>query len=332
MQEIRDQYLLQTWKKETNLTNCPDDPAVQSGATDVFVPKPAETGTPASEPNKSEFTAATWNTENLIASGGRSSSPQAIKAKAEVLKKVNADVVALQEVGDLKTLDQFRKEFIGEGVYPYRILVQGNDSSINVGLLSKFPIKKVYTYRDHVFPGAHGQPTKFSRDLLEAVVQITPQFPMKIFVCHLKSKRGGGDSDLKREAEAKEVKKIISRHLEKDPDSLIAVAGDFNDFPDSPAVKIVEGGANPVLDPLTLENRKNQPTHHSVRYGDSRLDYLLLSPALMKRYQAGSAEVKGKENPGASDHDPLELRFKAFPAQKYFNQPLSSSSSNVINP
>jgi endonuclease/exonuclease/phosphatase family metal-dependent hydrolase len=340
LEQIRDLYLLKTWKNDTSLLNRKEDPAILSGATNVFVPRDEAASHPCldsqaaavSNSENREFTLATWNAENLVTSGRRANDWEKIKEKAEVLKEVNADVVALQEIGDLQTLDQFRTRLLGEQTYPYRILIQGNDPGINVGLLSKFPIKRAYTYRDRVFPGVDGQPMKFTRDLLEAVVQVTPQFPVKIFVCHLKSKRGGEYSDLRRESEAREVKRIISQQLEKEPESLIAVAGDFNDFPDSPAVKTVERGPNSVIDPLSVEKREYQPTHHSSKFGNTRLDYLLLSPELMKRYQTGSAEVREKENHGASDHDPLELHFRAYPTQKFVNQPFSSSSSKVINP
>ena len=60
---------------------------------------------------------------------------------AAVLRDVNADVVALQEVFDRESLDHFHDRFLlptGTAPYPYRICLPGNDGRGNdVAVLSR---------------------------------------------------------------------------------------------------------------------------------------------------------------------------------------------------
>ncbi|MBR9843261.1 MAG: endonuclease/exonuclease/phosphatase family protein, partial [Rhodobacteraceae bacterium] len=63
------------------------------------------------------------------------------KLTAKVLAEANADVIALQEVFDQKTLDHFHDAYLlptGTAPYPHRICLPGNDGrGLDVALLSR---------------------------------------------------------------------------------------------------------------------------------------------------------------------------------------------------
>src|SRR5437868_9062797 len=97
---------------------------------------------PAAEPPR--FRVATYNLENYIdqPAGTRPLKPAAAKAKIrECLRALNADVVALQEMGSTNALAELRASLKSEGLaYPHWEYASGADTNIHVAVLSRFPI------------------------------------------------------------------------------------------------------------------------------------------------------------------------------------------------
>jgi predicted extracellular nuclease len=156
---------------------------------------------------------------------------------------------------------------------------------------------------------------------------------------HFKSK-GGDDplfgvnwppiriTEVQRKAQASVVRDFVNSILDADPDALVMVTGDLNDFQfgepgedtDHP-VAILEGGEGEV--PLTnlLNLEKEAETFTYVYDGNSQvLDHMLVSPALFDlfvavdilHFNAGFPSDLGEDESTtlrASDHDPLEGRF-----------------------
>jgi len=157
---------------------------------------------------------------------------------------------------------------------------------------------------------------------------------------HFKSK-GGDDplfgvnwpperiTEFQRKMQAQAVRNFVSTILDIDADALVMVTGDLNDFQfgepgegaDHP-VAILEGGPDEV--PLTnlLNLEKEAETFTYVYDGNSQvLDHMLVSPALYNlfvavdilHFNAGFPSDLGEDAATplrASDHDPLEGRFK----------------------
>jgi predicted extracellular nuclease len=157
---------------------------------------------------------------------------------------------------------------------------------------------------------------------------------------HFKSK-GGDDplfgvnhpptrkTEIQRKAQARVVRDFVSSLLEAEPDSLIVVAGDLNDFPfgepgegpDHP-LAILEGGDEDA--PLTnLILRESEADAYTFIYqGNSQiLDHILVSQALLGHVAAvdvlhfnASFPVQlsrdGTTWLRASDHDAVEARFQ----------------------
>ncbi len=156
---------------------------------------------------------------------------------------------------------------------------------------------------------------------------------------HFKSK-GGDDplfgvnwppnriTEVQRKMQAQVVRDFVDTILDADPNALVMVAGDLNDFQfgepgegtDHP-VAILEGGAGemPLTNLLNLE--KDAETYTYVYDGNSQvLDHMLVSPALcdlvagvdVLHFDAGFPSGLGEDattSLRASDHDPLEGRF-----------------------
>lgn len=304
-----DTDLLKSWNK---ISPAPggdgNDVAFKAGASAEYVPK--NPGQP--KENVRDVTLGTWNMREMLLEN----TPQKLREKAEVIQDIGADILAVQEVGSLKQLDDFQTHYLGSNAYPYRVLIGGNDRHINVALLSKFPIQKAYTYRDHQIPVRNGESMPFARDLLEAVVQVTPQMPMRVFVTHSKRPTSSW-GEARNAAELKEIRKIVSAHISANPDECIALMGDLNITPDRSPIRGLDGDNGPLQDPLKFEGKEFRPTEHR-----RRLDYILVSQPLMKRYFHGSANIiklaKRHSKISISDHDPVVMRFRtagSFPQQ-----------------
>ena len=156
---------------------------------------------------------------------------------------------------------------------------------------------------------------------------------------HFKSK-GGDDplfgvnwppvrvTEVQRKMQAHVVRGFVSAILDADPNAMVMVAGDLNDFQfgepgeglDHP-VAILEGGPEnvPLINLLNLE--KEAETYTYLYDGNSQvLDHMLVSPALHDRFaavdvlhfNAAYPDALGEDGTTtlrASDHDPLEGRF-----------------------
>jgi predicted extracellular nuclease len=156
---------------------------------------------------------------------------------------------------------------------------------------------------------------------------------------HFKSK-GGDDplfgvnwppdrvTEVQRKMQAQVVRDFVSDLLDADPDALVMVTGDLNDFQfgepgegaDHPLAILAGGlGEVPLINLLNLE--KDAETYTYLFDGNSQvLDHMLVSPGLLERYLAVDALHFNAAYPDglgddestplrASDHDPLEGRF-----------------------
>jgi predicted extracellular nuclease len=180
------------------------------------------------------------------------------------------------------------------------------------------------------------------REPIVGVFEINGQ-EVTIIGNHFKSK-GGDDplygvnwppfrvTEIQRKGQARVVRDFVNSILDADPDALVMVAGDLNDFqfgepgendigdePGHPLSILESGGAVPLTNLLYLE--KPPETFTFVFDGNSQvLDHMLVSPALLNyvvaadilHFNAGFADVLGGDvgtTLRASDHDPLEGRF-----------------------
>ena len=279
------------------------------------------------------FSVASYNVENYLAapSGNRVAKPVEAKARVrESIHALQADVLALQEIGGTNALLELRASLKAEGLdYPHWELVTGVDTNIQIAVLSKFPFTARRPHTNDNFL-LNGRRFRVSRGFAEVDVQVTPHYQFTLLTAHLKSKRPVPEADQAelREQEALWLRKNIDSRLAVNPSLNLIVLGDFNDTRDSKAIKTVIGrGKNALIDTRPAERGGDPPpganSHYAphnitwtYHYGKedtySRIDYILISGGLAREWEANETYVLTLPTWGAaSDHRPIIARFQA---------------------
>ena len=238
-------------------------------------------------------------------------------ALAEVMQSSGADVIALQEVENIDILTAFRDQNGLAKGYPHLLLLEGNDNrGIDVALMSKYPIENPVSHKETTFK-VEGETKKghFLRDVLQADIEMPGKMPVRFFVTHFASKLGGQRSDRLRKAEAKAAREIIQKETANFPGQRYVLMGDFNDTPDSPAVKTFttpdkDGWAmrDVFADaPDTVSYPTSEKT--AAKWGYKKIDQILVSPALMESFR-GHQVHNHPADQEASDHWMVSSRFE----------------------
>jgi len=226
------------------------------------------------------------------------------KRVAGVLRELNADVVALQEVENRFLLQSFVDEHLADMNYQV-VLVEGNDSrGIDCAVLSRVPVQAVTSYMHRRFMGRDGMSYKFQRDLLR--VQLGAPFHGDVYVVHLKSQHGDEAANIVREAEASEIVKIVQENAAGRGAYRAVVMGDFNEVDDMPTLEILREGG--LIDPMAGTDRY---TYNKEPYL-TRIDYSLLSAQMASEVSAAQVvnQLAGHKLETSSDHYPLRFEWK----------------------
>jgi len=279
------------------------------------------------------FRVATYNLRNYLleAAGGRPAKPAESRAKIrESLRALQADVVALQEVGGFEALMELRDGLRAEGLdYPEWELVTGFDTNIQLAVLSRLPIvaRRPHTNDSFLWMGRRFQ---VRRGFLEVDIRVNPHYHFTLFNAHLKSRRvvpEADEADL-RQQEALLLRQKIDARLAAHPNANIIVLGDFNDVKDSRPLRILRGrGRTALLDTRPAErNGDNLPSptpgadpphvtwtfYYAKEDTYSREDYILISPGMVPEWLRDQTYVLALPNWGlASDHRPIVAGFRA---------------------
>jgi endonuclease/exonuclease/phosphatase family metal-dependent hydrolase len=218
-------------------------------------------------------------------------SNEAVLNTARVIQAVNPHVLCVVEVEDRQALEAFNHEQIpraGGTRYPFHMLVEGNDDrGIDVGILSRFPIRNM---RSHIFdppPGSPNAAPVFSRDCPEYELVLPNGASLWVLCNHFKSRIGGGGP--RRLAQATRVSEILAANFSLAND-LVVVAGDLNDTPADAPLQPLLGVAqmHDVLDSLPAGSPRF--TFHS---GQVQFDYLLVSDPMRNALQNVGIERRG---------------------------------------
>jgi endonuclease/exonuclease/phosphatase family metal-dependent hydrolase len=269
----------------------------------------------------------TWNVENYIlaATGTRTAKSEASKAKvAGVLKELNADILALQELGGMAAVEDIRGRTAKLGLeYPHVEFVTGYDTNIQVAILSRLPIvaRRPHTTDTYLLGGRR---FRVSRGIVEVDIRVRPDYALTVFTTHLKSRRTvveADEAEMRRE-EARILREKIDRRLREEPRANVIVLGDFNDTKDTEAIRTLIGrGTGQLVDTRPSErngdtgytpNPRWQPrtvswTHYyGVEDSYSRIDYALLNAGAAREWEEAESRVLTVPDWGlASDHRPL---------------------------
>lgn len=257
---------------------------------------------------------------------------------AAVLREIDADVVALQEVFDQDTLDFFHDRYLtvdGFQPYPHRICLPGNDGrGLDVAVMSRLPLEDVRSHADvtrralGLVGGDRPDAPALRRDCLMVTVQ-----GLTLVICHFKAPYPDPITAwTTRHEEAEVVRHLIDRRFPRD-DALWLVLGDLNEpDPEGHAAAIA-----PLLPPFTTDLLDRVPpadrwTYFNADTGrPSRPDGMLASHALAQRFPRACPKVQrvgmsrdvplvqaerlapvGWHRPHASDHAALWVEFEGL--------------------
>jgi endonuclease/exonuclease/phosphatase family metal-dependent hydrolase len=233
---------------------------------------------------------------------------------AATIRKIDADVLALEEVENRGYLERFVGAYLADMGYEYVVCVEGNDRrGIDCALLSRLPVGPVTSHQYLRFPDGSGKEMSFRRDLLQVRIEPPGGLEFSVFVVHLKSKAGNGDNtDKYRVGEAKEARKVLDDLLTREKDGLFVICGDFNDTWDSAALKIIRGAGPGALRSFVDELPKDAATFNKKPYG--MIDFILCSPAMATHYVPKSYRIfSGDPGSLGSDHNPVLIQFDVQP-------------------
>lgn len=268
---------------------------------------------------------ATYNLQNYTLADRRSDEgfrpaypkPEEEKAALRaVIRSLDADVLALQEIGGPAFLAELRRDLASEGVfYPYGEAMLAADEARGLAVLSRAPLGAITAHRDlraRRRGAEEAEPVR--RGMLQAEIPgADGATRLTVFVVHLKSRlavdRDDPQAEDQRVAEAQAVRDRILKIFPEPSAARFVVLGDFNDLPGSRALEAVEARGKTRIAAWidAADSRGHRWTHAYPRRGlYSRFDQVFVSAALettvRRTWIADGAEV-GQ----ASDHRPLVL-------------------------
>lgn len=277
------------------------------------------------------FRVASYNLNNYLSAGAELRPVKPAESRSKIrqnLRALNADVVALQEMGTPEDLAELRQSLQADGSsYPYWEWVPGPDTNIHVAVISRFPIVARRPHTNESFL-LYGRRFHASRGFVEVDIRVNPQYSFTLMTAHLKSRRVSANAD---EAELREQEALLFREkidavLQANPTANLIVLGDFNDTKDTPAIRTIRGRGRFALtdtrpaerngDDLRPGNSRQDPmtvtwTHYFGREDTySRIDYIFLSPGMVREWDRSETYILAVPNWGvASDHRPIVAGF-----------------------
>lgn len=276
-------------------------------------------GLPFDEREWTDEQRQTWSQPGYRAARFRES----VEAVAAAIRRVDADVLVLTEVGrgrDVTALwDEVQR--LG-GNYTHRVEGATTDTFTgqNVAVFSRLPLSNLAS----TIPGREGydaelddpeteQETGISKGL-SVTVQL-PGHAVRLFACHLTSERGGHEQDAQRIAQASIVRRNYLPLLNQGEH--IIVAGDLNDHRGQPTLRRIRG-KDDIWDDLVQTGlaqyfpRDKLDTRYTYTFQGERqqIDHVLLSRSLVQLCRPGGVRAETIETDArigqtellASDH------------------------------
>jgi endonuclease/exonuclease/phosphatase family metal-dependent hydrolase len=278
------------------------------------------------------FRVATYNVESYLDQPTQSR-PQLKSAEArakirETIRAADPDVIALEEMGSTNALLELRASLQTDGLnFPYWEHIQGFDTNIHVAVLSKLPIVERHPHTNDYFL-LDDRRFRVSRGFAELQIAAATNFTFTLIAAHLKSRLAVPDADEAEErlGEARVLRNLIDARLAREPAAPLIVLGDFNDTPDSTSTREIIGrGRTRLIDTRPAERNGDStaplPPYNTPRnvtwtyyYGKadeySRIDYILVSPALGKHWLSRETYIPAVTNWGiGSDHRLIVAEF-----------------------
>lgn len=229
----------------------------------------------------------------------------AIENTGRVMRDVDADILAVVEAESrpvLKAMNDMVLAEVGGLPYPNLMIIDGNDErGIDVGIMTKSGYD-IGLMRSHVHEQNGDGNRVFSRDCPEYQILTPSGETIWVLPNHFKSKFGGDDpvSRARREKQSQAVARYYNRLISEGIQNII-ILGDFNDTPTSaPLQSLLQTNLKDISEHPSFTDfqfRANNGNRGIGTYGlgndNSKIDYLLLSPALFQRVTNGGIFRKG---------------------------------------
>lgn len=241
-------------------------------------------------------------------------------ALAEAIRRLDADILVLEEIESREALAWFRDTYLkGLGYDHLESFDAQYARGVEQSVLSRFPIKDARLLE---MPGSDG--FRFQRIPIRATVMLPGGYELVVIGIHHKA---GGDSfNAQREAEASRIVAKVKEELAADAGRNLAVLGDFNATATKESRKMYDRAGlvnsydwrawidgNPTRDQI----RDRFITHESGR----AIDFILVSEGLANELVPSSFFVLSTLHPGdaydwrkdkapqghASDHYPVAV-------------------------
>ncbi|MCH8507312.1 MAG: endonuclease/exonuclease/phosphatase family protein [Phycisphaerales bacterium] len=253
---------------------------------------------------------ATYNLMNLFTEddAGENAEPKPLHelvAVARAIRAIDADILLLQEVGSLGSLEWFRDRFLDGMGYDHAAAPDAGDlRGIRQAVLSRHPITDTQVWPGKELGGVHpelygtqpnwhaGEPVAFRRSPLRADIAIpdpeTGEEATRIITFFVVHHKAGRFSAYWREAEAKALLKLVEEVAEAHPERPVFIAGDFNALATDESVRTyLRAGFHDIFAEHPRDNRV--VSHESGR----RIDMILANRAALPQVLSEKAFVLG---------------------------------------
>lgn len=265
------------------------------------------------------LTIATYNVENYTLANRMVEGvyrkdypkPEAQKdALRAVIRQLDADVLALQEIGGPAFLLELQRDLRTAGMhYEHAVTLEAEDRARMVAVLSRRPLEGVTRHDDLTF-NLDGDTVRVRRGLLEVRIG-SGAGEVTLFVVHLKSRHTERPEDpgaaRQRAGEAVAVRDRVLLRFPEPAHARFLIVGDFNDGRTARPVRaMLDRGRTKISHWLPAGDGRGHVWTHFFRREDSyaRVDHALASPGLMP----GVRDARIHDSPEAdraSDHRPL---------------------------
>ncbi len=239
--------------------------------------------------------------------------PGRLEAIADAIRRLDADVLCVEEVEGLDCLKWFRDTYLKGMGYDHVVSEEvGYYRGVEQACLSRFPIVSHATFvqedlsdmdAKRVGSGWAGrkadQGAKFQRSPLRVDVDVDG-YRLTLFSVHFKA--GGKEFSYHRESEALQVMQFIDEILAKDPAANVAVLGDFNASPSDKTPKVfAEAGMRGAYD-FRGTKKGNTKDLYTTHDSGRAIDYIYMTKGMADDAVDSSFFVLSTVHP-ASDYD-----------------------------
>ncbi len=238
-----------------------------------------------------------------------------IKALVRIIVDTRPDILGVCEIGTEADVADLQKRLKASGLdLPHIEHVKAFDDARRLALFSRFPIVSTDSQTNLTYPIGDKR-IAFKRGILDATVQIDPDYRLRCLGIHFKSKRSVEEADqaLMRRNEASLLRKHAEAILAKNPKANLLFYGDFNETKNEQPIRVVRGkfGAPNFFNDIWLSDKDGSRWTYYWSYADqySRFDFIFTSPGFYPEVlQENSYIHTTKDWFDASDHRPLVLK------------------------